>query len=180
MKKFITLIVAIVMIATMLTGCGVDAPTADDMFKKYDTETSVSADTDKKETADDKKDEKSDTADKKENADKTAETDKAADTSKTSGSNASTGNSGSNASQPIVPQEKPAEPAKPAHTHSYTTTVTANPTCCYAGVKTYTCSCGSSYKEYSCGSVDREVGGYDEPVYETRTWNQYSRCGATQ
>lgn len=261
MKKFITLIAAIVMIATMLTGCGVDAPTADDMFKKYDTETSVSANTDKKETADDKKDEesddkdadkkdetKSDTADKKEDADKTADnkTDsKPADKNdNASASKPSTGNSGntgnSNASQPVVPQEKPAEPAKPAHTHSYTATVTANPTCGSAGVKTYTCSCGSSYTEsipalghawvaqsetvqtgtrhvagtqscvYDCncgarfnsvdewrmhnvqnmmngdnshgsfGSCPIEVGGYEEPVYETHTWNQCSRCGATQ
>lgn len=262
MKKFITLIAAITMIATILTGCGVDAPTADDMFKKYDTETSVSGDADKKETVDDKKDEKSDdkdadkkdetksdTADKKEDADKTADnkTDsKPADKNdNASASKPSTGNSGntgnSNASQPVVPQEKPAEPAKPAHTHSYTATVTANPTCCNAGVRTYTCSCGSSYTEsipalghawvaqsetvqtgtrhvdgtkttvYSCngcgtifnttdewsmhnfqkimegdnshgsfGSGTVESGGYEEPIYETHTWSQCSRCGATQ
>lgn len=254
MKKFITLIAAITMIATMLTGCGVDAPTADDMFKKYDTETSVSGDADKKETVDDKKDEKSDDKDadkkdetKSDTADKTADnkTDsKPADKNdNASASKPSTGNSGntgnSNASQPVVPQEKPSEPAKPAHTHSYTATVTANPTCGSAGVKTYTCSCGSSYTESipalghawqtktqtvqtgqvwvaetvsvitcncgatfssndawnehswtaamngdnghgSCGIGSVESGGHYEPIYGEQSYQQCSRCGATQ
>lgn len=34
-----------------------------------------------------------------------------------------------------------------AHTHSYSSTVTTQPTCTAAGVRTYTCSCGSSYTE---------------------------------
>lgn len=33
------------------------------------------------------------------------------------------------------------------HTCSYTSTVTKNPTCTETGVRTYTCSCGSSYTE---------------------------------
>lgn len=37
--------------------------------------------------------------------------------------------------------------SKPAHTHSYTSSVTANPTCANAGTKTFTCSCGDSYTE---------------------------------
>lgn len=182
MKKFITLIAAITMIATMLTGCEVDAPTADDMFKKYDTETSVSADTDKKETVDDKKDEESDdkdadkkdetkydTANKKKNADKAADTSKTADkntsnssnASKNSGSNASTGN---NASQSVTTQEK--QPAKPAHTHSYTATVTANPTCGSAGVKTYTCSCSASYTESIPATGHNFVAQYEDRTKE--------------
>ena len=35
---------------------------------------------------------------------------------------------------------------KPAHTHSYTATVT-NPTCTAQGYTTYSCSCGESYKD---------------------------------
>lgn len=35
----------------------------------------------------------------------------------------------------------------PAHTHSYTSEVTKEPTCTEPGVKTYTCSCGDSYTE---------------------------------
>ncbi len=34
-----------------------------------------------------------------------------------------------------------------AHTHSYSSAVTTQPTCTAAGVRTYTCSCGSSYTE---------------------------------
>lgn len=41
----------------------------------------------------------------------------------------------------------PSTPSKPAHTHSYTSSVTTQPTCCNPGVRTYTCSCGSSYTE---------------------------------
>ncbi len=36
---------------------------------------------------------------------------------------------------------------KPAHSHSYTETVTANPTCSNTGSKTFTCSCGDNYTE---------------------------------
>ena len=38
-------------------------------------------------------------------------------------------------------------PETPAHTHSYTETVTTAATCTTAGVKTYTCACGDSYTE---------------------------------
>ncbi|MGN0463068.1 MAG: leucine-rich repeat protein, partial [Acutalibacteraceae bacterium] len=34
-----------------------------------------------------------------------------------------------------------------AHTHSYTSTVTKEPTCTEAGIKTYICSCGDTYTE---------------------------------
>ena len=34
-----------------------------------------------------------------------------------------------------------------SHSHSYTNKVTKNPTCTATGVRTYTCSCGSSYTE---------------------------------
>lgn len=33
------------------------------------------------------------------------------------------------------------------HTHSYTSTVTIPPSCVFAGMKTYTCSCGDTYTE---------------------------------
>ena len=36
---------------------------------------------------------------------------------------------------------------QPAHTHNYSGSVTKNPSCGENGVKTYTCSCGSSYTE---------------------------------
>lgn len=59
------------------------------------------------------------------------------------------------------------------HTHSYTASVTTAATCTGAGVRTYTCACGSSYTEpipaaghrYSdgictvCGAADPDAGG---------------------
>ena len=43
--------------------------------------------------------------------------------------------------------EKSTEPATQAHAHSYTATVTKQPTCTAEGVKTFRCSCGDSYTE---------------------------------
>lgn len=45
------------------------------------------------------------------------------------------------------PAQKPTEPATQAHAHSYTATVTKQPTCTAEGVKTFRCSCGDSYTE---------------------------------
>ena len=45
------------------------------------------------------------------------------------------------------PTQKPTEPATQAHAHSYTATVTKQPTCTAEGVKTFRCSCGDSYTE---------------------------------
>lgn len=45
------------------------------------------------------------------------------------------------------PAQKPTEPAAQAHAHSYTATVTKQPTCTAEGVKTFRCSCGDSYTE---------------------------------
>ncbi len=39
------------------------------------------------------------------------------------------------------------EPEQQAHTHSYSSSVTKQPTCTETGVRTYSCSCGSSYTE---------------------------------
>ena len=57
-----------------------------------------------------------------------------------------------------------------AHTHSYTSTVTKQPTCTEAGVKTYTCSCGSSYTE-TIAAIGNHVWNSGvittEPTYTT-------------
>lgn len=45
------------------------------------------------------------------------------------------------------PAQKPTEPATQVHAHSYTATVTKQPTCTAEGVKTFRCSCGDSYTE---------------------------------
>lgn len=52
----------------------------------------------------------------------------------------------------------------PAHTHSYTSTVTTQPTCTTTGVRTYTCSCGDRYTE----AISAKGHSYGSPTY---TWS---------
>ena len=109
MKKFITLIIAIAMIATLATGCGVNAP-AEDVFNKYDKDTTVTetekdsadksddkdadkSDSDKKDESDKKDDNKSE-ADKKDD-DKVADNADKDNGSKPSGSGSTNSNAGS-------------------------------------------------------------------------------------
>ena len=62
----------------------------------------------------------------------------------------------------------PSTPSKPAHTHSYVSTVTTQPTCCNPGVRTYTCSCGSSYTESipATGNHNWVTQTWQKPIYE--------------
>ena len=46
---------------------------------------------------------------------------------------------------PVDTQTPPANNTEEAHSHSYTASVTKEASCTEKGVKTYTCSCGSSY-----------------------------------
>lgn len=92
------------------------------------------------------------------------------------------GNSGSNGN------DKPVD--KPSHKHSYSASVTAQPTCTSNGTKTYTCSCGDSYTKSipayghawthhdATGHWGKEevTPGWDEPIYETRV--VCGGCGA--
>lgn len=50
-------------------------------------------------------------------------------------------------------------PTKPAHTHSYTSTVTKASTCASEGVMAYRCSCGNSYTE-TIGKTAHSFGSY--------------------
>ena len=50
-------------------------------------------------------------------------------------------------------------PTKPAHTHSYASTVTKASTCASEGVMTYRCSCGNSYTE-TIGKTAHSFGSY--------------------
>lgn len=77
--------------------------------------------------------------------------------SKPSSGNSSKPSSGSNSKPSSGSSSKPSSGSsskpssgnsKPAHTHSYSSKVTKQPTCSTAGTRTYTCSCGkSSYTE---------------------------------
>ena len=71
----------------------------------------------------------------------------------------------------------PSTPSKPAHTHSYTSSVTKQPTCCEAGVRTYTCSCGSSYTESisATGNHNWVAQTWQKPITEYHTF--CNTCG---
>ena len=59
-------------------------------------------------------------------------------------------------------------PSTPVHTHSYTSSVTTQPTCCNPGVRTYTCSCGNSYTESipATGNHNWVAQTWQKPVYD--------------
>ena len=66
--------------------------------------------------------------------------------SKSSSGNSSKSSS-ENSSKPSSGRTSQSKPSQPAHTHSYSSSVTTQPTCGKAGVRTYTCACGDSYTE---------------------------------
>ena len=91
--------------------------------------------------------------------------------SKNSG-NSSKSNSGSssksssgNSSKPSSGGTSQSKPSQPAHTHSYSSSVTTQPTCGKAGVRTYTCSCGDLYTE----SIPATGNHKWEKQYKTET-----------
>ena len=63
-----------------------------------------------------------------------------------------------------------------AHTHSYTSTVTKEPSCDEEGVRTYTCSCGSTYTEAIPKLTD---GCTVAPPPHEHNWVEESRTEAT-
>lgn len=86
-------------------------------------------------------------------------------------------NSGSASKPSSGSTSAPSTPSKPAHTHSYVSTVTTQPTCCNPGVRTYTCSCGSSYTESipATGNHNWVAQTWQKPVYE---WHEFcNTCG---
>lgn len=192
MKKFITLIIAITMIATLATGCGVDTP-AEDVFNKYDKDTTVTeTEKDSADKSDDKDADKSD-SDKKDESDKKDDNkseankkddDKVADNkpadnadkdngSKPSGNGSTNSNAGSKPSGGNTNQSKPVEPQKPSHSHSYAVVSQTGATCTAAGVTTYKCSCGNSYTEQNGGALghawQQQYNEWDEVVHHPGT-----------
>lgn len=86
-------------------------------------------------------------------------------------------NSGSVSKPSSGSTSAPSTPSKPAHTHSYVSTVTTQPTCCNPGVRTYTCSCGSSYTESipATGNHNWVAQTMEQPVCE---WHEICNvCG---
>jgi cytoskeletal protein RodZ len=62
----------------------------------------------------------------------------------------------------------------PVHTHSYTSSVTTQPTCGQNGVRTYKCSCGDTYTESVAAT------GNHNYVKASCTGDTCSTCGATR
>ena len=75
-------------------------------------------------------------------ADTKVNTDNSSTASSINGNSTANTNSSSSKDNTTPKQEQ-----QSTHTHSYSSSVTKNPSCGENGVKTYTCSCGSSYTE---------------------------------
>ena len=98
-------------------------------------------------------------------------------------------NNGNTNNKPSKP-DNGGQTEKPQHKHSYSASVTKQPTCSSTGTRTYTCSCGDSYTESipavdhhwqhhdATGHYDKVVDqpAWDEPIYETRA--VCGGCGA--
>lgn len=99
-------------------------------------------------------------------------------------------NGGGSNNKPSKP-DNGGQAEKPQHKHSYSASVTKQPTCSSTGTRTYTCSCGDSYTESipavdhhwqhhdATGHYDKVVDqpAWDEPIYETRAI--CNGCGAS-
>ena len=59
-----------------------------------------------------------------------------------------------------------------AHTHSYSSSITKQPTCGTTGIRTYTCSCGDSYTE--------EIAATGAHTYDNACDTSCNVCGATR
>lgn len=160
--------------------------------KESDTKSDQKVENVKVETNKDNNDNKSDKNDndsKKNNSNKndSNKNDKPSTPSK-SDNNGNTNNKPSKPDNNGNFNNKPSKPdnggqaEKPQHKHSYSASVTKQPTCSSTGTRTYTCSCGDSYTESipavdhhwqhhdATGHYDKVVDqpAWDEPIYETR------------
>lgn len=89
----------------------------------------------------------------------------------------STGNSGSNSGSTSTPTP---EPSQPAHQHSYTSSITTQPTCSTPGVRTYTCVSGDdSYTESIPATGHNWVDNVETVEHSDPIWKVVCNgCGA--
>ena len=66
------------------------------------------------------------------------------------------------------------------HSHSYTSTVTKEPTCTETGVRTYTCSCGSSTYTEEIPALGHEWGNWDPDGNHLTHTRTCSRCSYSE
>ncbi|MFR7475488.1 hypothetical protein [Frisingicoccus sp.] len=158
MKKKISILIILCMIFAMLTAC--NSSTTDEMKDKlkdkYETE-SAESESEKDATRSDTESEKESETETKKPTETTKPTENTKPTETTKPTENTKPTETTKPTESVKPSQpstggsqtpsKPAETQKPVHTHSYSGTVTSQPTCANAGVKTYTCSCGDSYTE---------------------------------
>lgn len=65
-------------------------------------------------------------------------------------------------------------PGQAAHTHSYSSTVTKQPTCTQTGVRTYRCSCGSSYTETIAATGHKYVNTVVAPTLTEKGYTKHT------
>ena len=107
------------------------------------------------------------------------------DTDKSSTASANNGTSKENTNNSSSQNNTTPKQEQPTHTHSYSSSVTKNSSCGENGVKTYTCSCGSSYTEAIPASghqwttttetISHPSTGHYETVTRKELW---CSCGA--
>ena len=92
-----------------------------------------------------------------------------------------TSNNSSGSKENTTPKQE-----QPTHTHSYTSSVTKNPTCTEEGVRLYSCPCGDSYKEsipangHQWTTSSETISHPSTGHYETVTKKQcFCNCGFT-
>ena len=95
----------------------------------------------------------------------------------TGSSKPSTGNSGSNSGSTSTPTP---EPSQPAHQHSYTSSITTQPTCSTPGVRNYTCVSGDdSYTESIPATGHNWVDNVETVEHSDPIWKVICNgCGA--
>lgn len=95
--------------------------------------------------------------------------------SSNSGSSSKPSNSGGNSASTSTP-----EPSKPAHKHSYTSSITTQPTCSTPGVRTYTCVSGDdSYTESIPATGHNWVDNVETVEHSDPIWKVVCNgCGA--
>ncbi|MCM1232870.1 MAG: hypothetical protein NC489_22320 [Ruminococcus flavefaciens] len=180
-KKLLSALLTMAIMAVCMSGCGNTSADADSVAE--DTEATVDEIIDKVE----------------ENKDgNTPSTDKPAETASPTAEPSTTGKPESTAEPTAAPTEKPQatatpEPTAPPHVHEYAESITKQPTCAEAGVKTLTCSCGEVKTEAipatghdfvtQYKTVEHEALGHVEQVQvqvgtTRRTEYECAYCGA--
>lgn len=189
-KKIFATIVAIACTLVLATGCSVTPH--EDVMKSDSTTIEQS---DKADSKDVQKDESGTSADESSDNASSSKSDSSASkpsgnsSSSHSGSSASkpsgntgsnkpsTGNSGSNSGSTSTPTP---EPSQPAHQHSYTSSITTQPTCSTPGVRTYTCVSGDdSYTESIPATGHNWVDNVETVEHSDPIWKVVCNgCGA--